>query len=476
MTKISSLTEISSGIDADADFLPIVDTSATTTKKAKIRKILNSLGFTKGNIIAPDGTDFGVLGVGTNDYVLTADSTQTYGLKWAAGSTAGQANDMCYPLDVTIGDYSTPAAVTSVSSTSTTVDTGGTTRFSDDFSGADSWSDADSAKIGVDTTNDYLAFSFVADSSNDSCSYDLGLGILGQGNFELRFKLRYSSISAGIRHWIGVSDSPSSASHSSSQEFLGWMCIGTGASNNQGCQDFDGAALSTGLWDDSAATLTMATATDYYVKITRTSTTAYSVIIYSDSGFTTALATFTGTCASTIDSLRYLVLRNENDSRAGSVAGYIDNVQFWCAPGYGNLIDGSTTYPWTSTSENNPNCILDLTSARDIASIALNINKTATTETQIKVRFSTDSSFSDGETSRLINISDFTDDTWRFITIPRLAADCRYMQIYGVSNSVVLSINEVKAYYTPAVTDWNRKHFHRYLSPTSASANTLDSN
>ena len=39
---------------------------------------------TKGDLVAFNGTDVARLGVGTNDYVLTADSAEATGLKWAA--------------------------------------------------------------------------------------------------------------------------------------------------------------------------------------------------------------------------------------------------------------------------------------------------------------------------------------------------------------------------------------------------------
>jgi len=42
-----------------------------------------ALSVTKGNVIVGDGTNFVSLGVGTNDYVLMADSAQTTGVKWA---------------------------------------------------------------------------------------------------------------------------------------------------------------------------------------------------------------------------------------------------------------------------------------------------------------------------------------------------------------------------------------------------------
>jgi hypothetical protein len=44
---------------------------------------------TKGDLIVSNGTDNIRLGVGTNTYILTADSTEPSGLKWAAGGGGG---------------------------------------------------------------------------------------------------------------------------------------------------------------------------------------------------------------------------------------------------------------------------------------------------------------------------------------------------------------------------------------------------
>jgi len=51
----------------------------------------------KGSILAGDGTtDPVALAVGTNDFVLTADSTQASGLKWAAAAGGGSMPDAMY--------------------------------------------------------------------------------------------------------------------------------------------------------------------------------------------------------------------------------------------------------------------------------------------------------------------------------------------------------------------------------------------
>ena len=55
-----------------------------TANDADEANFLASRWTTKGDLVSFNGTDVARLGVGTNDYVLTADSAETTGLKWAA--------------------------------------------------------------------------------------------------------------------------------------------------------------------------------------------------------------------------------------------------------------------------------------------------------------------------------------------------------------------------------------------------------
>jgi hypothetical protein len=61
-------------------------TNLTTDLAAKIAKTLTT---TKGDLIVDDGTDPARLGVGSDGQVLTADSGQTLGVKWADASAGG---------------------------------------------------------------------------------------------------------------------------------------------------------------------------------------------------------------------------------------------------------------------------------------------------------------------------------------------------------------------------------------------------
>lgn len=86
--KISELTELSSA--ASNDVIPIVDTDASQTKKIQVSNLVSNLVTndvdvltTKGDVVAYSGAAYVRVPVGSNDQILTADSTQDAGIKWA---------------------------------------------------------------------------------------------------------------------------------------------------------------------------------------------------------------------------------------------------------------------------------------------------------------------------------------------------------------------------------------------------------
>jgi hypothetical protein len=102
--KISQLTALLGASAANNDVLAVVDTSATTTKKIALSELVEFIVASgvfigavgnpidadtidaKGDLLvgSADNTVQRLQVNGTNGYVLTTDSTQTLGVKWAA--------------------------------------------------------------------------------------------------------------------------------------------------------------------------------------------------------------------------------------------------------------------------------------------------------------------------------------------------------------------------------------------------------
>lgn len=136
-----------------------------------------------------------------------------------------------------------------------------------------------------------------------------------------------------------------------------------------------------------------------------------------------------------------------------------------------SVYDDNTDTYWKSDSEASPAIYVDLSgSAREIVGIALNINKTETTITAIKIRASTDTSFSDAENIAYVNISDFTENTWRFLANNFLADDRRYVQFIGVGTGI-LAIYGIKVRY--GISDLIKILTHQHRTRTVDSADSF---
>ena len=90
-TEWDTMAEINA---ASTDTDAVLDTDIGATVQAYDNDLadLAALTPTKGNILVGNDTDWILLAAGTNDHVLTADSTQASGVKWASASVGGGAS------------------------------------------------------------------------------------------------------------------------------------------------------------------------------------------------------------------------------------------------------------------------------------------------------------------------------------------------------------------------------------------------
>ena len=180
----------------------------------------------------------------------------------------------------------------------------------------------DETNLDVNTTTDKIDWKIINDNNDQTMYNDLLGGNINNTKWLLRMKLRFSDVSTTCQGFIGISSI--NGASSSSQDFIG---IGILTGDNQiRSIDADGSALS--ISGDNNASLTWADNTDYYLEIIRSNSTTYSCEIFSDSDFSTSVASVDGTCTSTTQNLRYVKLQNRITSNDGEPVLTIDFIRF----------------------------------------------------------------------------------------------------------------------------------------------------
>jgi len=182
----------------------------------------------------------------------------------------------------------------------------------------------DETNLDVNTTTDKIDWKIINDGNDQTMYNDLLGENINNSEWLLRMKLRFSDVSSGAAQgYIGISSITGASS--SSQDFIG-IAILTG-DNQIRSIDSDGSAIS--ISGDETTSITWANNTDYYLEIIRSSSTAYSCEIFSDSDFSTSVAKVDGTIVDgETQNLRYVKLQNRITGNAGTPILAIDFIRF----------------------------------------------------------------------------------------------------------------------------------------------------
>ena len=337
----------------------------------------------------------------------------------------------------TIGDYSTPsAAVATGEATATASD------FEDAYTTNTGWTQTGTA-ITVDSgIADKLACVSVPTNADHRVSKALGFTLSNSlWIAEFDYQLTSSVVDARAFPFIltAGTDKPRST-----QDMLGIR-----TQQNGGLTMFtiykDGAGSVT-----DGTNITIVSGTQYYIRLERTTATNLKLSIFSDSA---RLTHITGsptnqTIPSTVDTLTTLQHSSDDAASTEAWSANIDNTKIEdnasVIPSFSanNVWDDSTSTYWKNAAAVNPAVYVDAGSAKNILGLAIYLHAD-TTETEIKIRVSTDTSFSAGETTRTITVSNLTAGAYNYARFNLKSG--RYIQVYGSSgSSKVLAITEIK--------------------------------
>ena len=206
---------------------------------------------------------------------------------------------------------------------------------SDDFS-SDNWVDQ---HTNNSVSSNVLNFNSIPNGSNTSTSLDLGSAL---SNTEWVMRYEFSPTSKNINYgtvngylFAGISNSASSTDMDTGQDFLGAI-FGGGPTINSAegfaslsAPDSAGEAKPQSALTPDDIALTWSTSTTYYVEMKRTSATAFSVELFSDSGYSTSLGKSDVTTNTSVTGLQYVKIGNLITTNSDHISGTIDNLKIY---------------------------------------------------------------------------------------------------------------------------------------------------
>ena len=315
--------------------------------------------------------------------------------------------------------------------------------------------DSISGKLRRSGTSD-TCVTKISDWINPSIS---GATNLNATQWETRFKITCSNRQGTSSNYavafIGVFDSDWNTPATTSQRFTGFTLITNNTSTGLYVHSNSaGAVLSGQTGNQATAVGSMNLNQAYYCRMTRYTDASFSWGVYSDQYYTQLInqSTFSITTTTQTTQMNYFGIKNDN-----TATGYDSSVDF--------VVENISIVNATSSTYNPPvtgNATYGGIVPRDPIAHLLNLYLPKTTETQFKIRIGRSPApfFSDADTVRTINVSDYTSvinnqspaqsaNTPRYFpqnkTVSPLEADrfpVYWVQIIGTTNGAQIAIND----------------------------------
>lgn len=309
-------------------------------------------------------------------------------------------------------------------------------------------------------------------------------------NWEITFKATFSgrigTTTNKANCTVGIYNSDETVPQTVSQKFNGFYFSANNTDYYWGVGTNSAGGVMSGAFVavTSFTSNSMTANTPYYFRLSRYGDTTMSYGIYKDDKYTQLVtqSTYSITATTQTTDMIYVGVKNDNNASTNDSAFNvkIENFAFVNATSstFNPPITGNTTY--------------NTITPYDPIAFALHLYKAKTTETQIKLRIGRSPSpfFTDADTVRTINISDFNEATYRYIPINKvisaLEADAYgtyWWQIIGTTNTSDFAIQSCyrqvfddtyNAAYVATLRHM-KTHLH-YLFKKTDIDNTFDAN